>query len=448
MSSKTDSSQLIESATRIIEAAKRAGADAADVVVSEGRSNSVSVMDGKRENAQASENRGFSLRVFSGKKVASVSTNSDGDIDALASRAMAMARVSPEDPYAGLAEPGRLARDMADFDLYDPTEVSAEILGDRALAAEEAALQVDGVSKSSGASAANGHVAFALVTSGGFSGGYRRSYSSISVSAVAGQGTAMQRDHESDGRAHDSDLMAPEEIGRRAGERAVRRLAPRQIDTRRGMPVIFEQRLATSLIGHLAGAISGASVARKTSFLKDRLGKQVLAAGINIIDDPSVLRGSGSQPFDGEGVTSEKLTMVDNGVLQQWFLSTALGLELGMETNGRGTRAGNSLSAAPTNLIMEPGTASPEDLMRQIGTGFYVTELIGQGVNMVTGEYSRGASGFWIENGEIAYPVHQVTIAGNLKDMFMAMTPASDIDRRYSIAAPSILVDGLTLAGR
>ncbi|TPW30869.1 TldD/PmbA family protein [Martelella alba] len=448
MSVNDASSELIRNASRIVDAAKAAGADAADVVVSEGVSNAISVRDGKRENAQASENRGLSLRVFIGKRIASVSTNSADDVSALVERAIAMAKVSPEDPYACLADADRLADETPDLQLYDPTGVSPERLAERALAAEAAALAVPGVSKSSGASASSGEIAFALVTSGGFAGGYRRSYFSVSASAVAGDGTAMQRDHDSEARAFDADLTTPEEIGRNAGERAVARLNPRQLETQHGIGIIFDQRVATSLVGHLAGAISGSAIARKTSFLKDRLGKQVLKAGVSLIDDPSILRGSGSQPFDGEGVASQKLTMVGDGVLKQWFLSTALGRELGLVTNGRGVRSGNSLSATGTNLILEPGADTPEAMMKALGSGFLVTELIGHGVNMVTGEYSRGASGFWFENGEIAYPVSQMTLAGNLKDMYLNMTPASDIDRRYSIAAPSLLVEGLTLAGR
>ncbi|WP_174802219.1 TldD/PmbA family protein [Martelella limonii] len=439
--------QLIDTASKILDVARRKGADAADVVVSEGVSNGVSVRDGKRENAKASENRGFSLRVFKGARVASVSTNDDSDVDTLVERALAMAAVSPEDPYAGLAEPGRLARDFPDLDLYDATDPSPETLAERALAAEEAALQVKGVSKSSGAGASRGEVGFVLVTSDGFSGGYRRSYSSVSVSVVAGEGAAMQRDHDYDARTYDSDLESPEEIGRTAGERTVARLGPKQVATRRNAAVLFEPRMAASLVGSLAGAITGSSVARKTSFLRDRLGKQVLKKGLNLIDDPTIRRGSGSQPFDGEGVASDRLMMIEDGILQQWFLSTALGRELGLETNGRGARSGNSVAASGTNLVLEPGAKSPQELMTEIGTGLYVTELIGHGVDMVTGEYSRGASGYWIENGEITYPVSQMTIAGNLKDMFLAMTPASDIDRRYSIATPSILVEGVTLAG-
>ncbi|WP_176082544.1 metallopeptidase TldD-related protein [Martelella sp. HB161492] len=448
MSVNDASSDLIKNASRIVDAARAAGADAADVVVSEGVSNAISVRDGKRENAQASENQGLSLRVFIGQRIASVSTNSADDVSALVERAIAMAKVSPEDPYACLAEPDRLAHASADLELYDTTAVPPEKLAERALAAESAALAVTGVSKSSGASAASGEIVFALVTSGGFAGGYRRSYFSVSASAVAGDGTAMQRDHDSDTRAFDADLTAPEEIGRNAGRRAVERLNPRQLETQRGIGIIFDQRVATSLVGHLAGAISGGAIARKTSFLKDSLGKKVMKAGVSLIDDPTILRGAGSQPFDGEGVASLPLTMVGDGVLEQWFLSTALGRELGLVTNGRGARSGNSLSATGTNLILEPGTETPEAMMKALGSGFLVTELIGHGVNMVTGEYSRGASGFWFENGEIAYPVSQMTLAGNLKDMYLNMTPASDIDRRYSIAAPSLLVEGLTLAGR
>nr|WP_272209884.1 TldD/PmbA family protein [Marinicella sp. W31]MDC2875719.1 TldD/PmbA family protein [Marinicella sp. W31] len=302
--------------------------------------------------------------------MASVSTNTDDDVESLVDRALAMARVSPEDPFASLAHRDRLSRNVPDLDLYDETEISTEILARRAMAAEQSALSVAGVTKSSGAGASRGEIGFALVTSDGFAGGYRRSYSSISVSVVAGEGSSMQRDHDSDARSHDSDLRGPEEIGREAGERAVARLSPRQLETRRGASVLFEARQARSLVGHLAGAISGSAVARKTSFLRDQLGKQVLKAGIDLVDEPAILRGAGSQPFDGEGVESHRLSMIEDGVLQQWFLSTALGRELGFDTNGRGRRSGNSLSASPTNLSLEPGDKSPEELIRRWETAF------------------------------------------------------------------------------
>jgi PmbA protein len=287
-----------------------------------------------------------------------------------------------------------------------------------------------------------------LVTSHGFSGSYMASRFSRSVGVIAGEVTRMERDHDFDSRLYFAELDAPEAIGRRAGERVVKRINPRQVPTDKDVTVVFDPRVARGFVGHIAGAINGASVARKTSFLRDRMGEQVLKAGLNITDDPLKVRGSASRPFDGEGVRGEKLTMIEDGVLKHWFLSSSAARELGLHTNGRGARGGTSVSPTSTNLALEPGTISPEDLIRQVGNGFYVTELIGQGVDMITGEYSRGATGFWIENGELTYPVSEVTIASNLKDMFMRVTPASDIDRKFGVAAPTIAIEGMTLAGR
>jgi PmbA protein len=388
------------------------------------------------------------LRVFVGRQVASVSANPGADLKALAERAVAMARVSPEDPYAGLADPARLATSIADLDLYDPTEVSAEALTEAALAAEAAVLSVEGVTNSPGASASAGMGGLVLVTSDGFSGSYMGSRFSRSASAIAGEGTAMERDYDFDSRLFFAELEDAGEIGRRAGERAVRRLNPRQVDTGSNLTVVFDPRIARGFVGHIAGAINGASVARKTSFLRDRMGQQVLKAGLNITDDPMIVRGPASRPFDGEGVKGEKMTMIEDGVLKHWFLSSSAARELGLETNGRGARGGTSVSPTSTNLALEPGDISPEDLIRSVGNGFYVTELIGQGVNMISGEYSRGATGFWIENGELTFPVSEVTIASNLKDMFMRLTPANDIDRKFGTAAPTIAIEGMTLAGR
>ena len=241
---------------------------------------------------------------------------------------------------------------------------------------------------------------------------------------------------------------SPKLIGRRAGERTVKRVNPRQVDTGSNITVVFDPRIARGFVGTIAGAINGASVARKTSFLRDKMGQQVLKAGLNITDDPVVVRGSSSRPFDGEGVMGERMVMIEDGVLKHWFLSTSTARELGLQTNGRGVRGGTSVSPASTNLALEPGDISPEDLIKSIGNGFYITELIGQGVNMLTGEYSRGATGFWIENGELAFPVSEVTIASNLKDMFMRVTPANDIDRKYGVASPTLAIEGMTLAGR
>ena len=285
-----------------------------------------------------------------------------------------------------------------------------------------------------------------LATSAGFLGQYVASRFSRSVSVIAGEGTGMERDYDFSSRLHFSELDGPAEIGRRAGERAVKRLNPRKARTG-PVTVVFDPRVARGMAAHLAGAINGASVARKTSFLRDMMGKQVASASITVTDDPLRRRGQASRPFDGEGVEGMRLEMVKDGVLAHWFLSTSAAHELGLETNGRGARSASSVSPTSTNLAIEPGTASPADLIRSAGTGFYVTEVFGQGVNMVTGEYSRGASGYWIENGELGYPVSEVTIASNLKDMFLRMVPANDVDRNFGTAAPTLMIEGMTLAG-
>ena len=448
MTAAVDSESLLSRASELIDLARAAGADQADAVVVRSRSRSVSVRLGKVEGTEASESDDFSLRVFVGRQVASVSANPGFDLKALAERAVAMARVSPDDPYATLADEGDLAKTYPDLDLFDPTEVSTDELRDAALAAEEAALAVDGVSNSSGAGASTGMGGLVLVTSHGFSGSYMASRFGRSVSVIAGNGTGMERDYDYDSRLFYADLDAADVIGRRAGERTVKRLNPRQVATGSNVTVVFDPRVARGFVGHIAAAINGAAVARKTSFLRDRMGQQILKAGLNITDDPLIVRGSSSRPFDGEGVTGRRMVMVEDGVLKHWFLSTSTARELGLHTNGRGVRGGTMVSPASTNLALEPGDIAPEELIRSIGTGLYVTELIGQGVNMITGEYSRGVTGFWIENGELSYPVSEVTIASNLKDMFMRMTPANDIDRKYGVAAPTIAIEGMTLAGR
>jgi PmbA protein len=443
-----DTSALEREAARLVELAKSAGADAADAVVARGRSKSVSVRLGKVEGTNAAESDDFSLRVFVGKKVASVSAGPGADLAELAERAVAMARVSPEDAYAGLADPESLAHEILDLDRFDPTEISASELTEAALAAEAAALAVDGVSNSSGAGASAGMGGMVLVTSHGFSGSFMATRFGRSVSVIAGEGTKMERDYDFDSRLFAAELDSPETIGKRAGERTVRRVGPRQAETGRNITVVFDPRVARGFVGHVASAINGASVARKTSFLRDKMGQQVMKAGTVITDDPLIHRGPASQPFDGEGVRGQRMTIIDDGVLANWFLSSSTARELGLKTNGRGVRSGSIVNPGSTNLALEPGDMSPEDMIRQIGTGFYVTELIGHGVDMLTGEYSRGASGFWIENGEIAYPVAEVTIASNLKDMFMRLTPANDIDRKFGTAAPTIAIEGMTLAGR
>lgn len=448
MTDTIQSATLADRAGELVDLARKAGADRADAVIVRSRSTGVSVRLGKVEGTESSESDDFSLRVFVGNRVASVSANPGFDLKALAKRAVAMAKVSPEDPFATLADEAMLAHDIPDLDLFDATTVSAEELTEAALEAEAAALAVKGVANSGGASAGAGMGGLVLVTSHGFSGSYMASRFSRSVSAIAGEGTGMERDYDYDSTLYFADLRGSAEIGRIAGERAVKRLNPQRLDTQANVTVIFDPRVARGFVGHIAGAINGASVARKTSFLRDRMGEQVLKAGLSITDDPLIRRGSSSRPFDGEGVKGEKLTMIEDGVLKHWFLSTSTARELGLVTNGRGVRGGNQVSPASTNLALEPGEISPEELIRSVGNGIYVTELIGQGVDMLTGEYSRGASGFLIENGELTIPVSEITIASNLKDMFLRVTPANDIDRSFGVAAPTLAIEGMTLAGR
>jgi PmbA protein len=433
----------------LVTAARRAGADAADAVAVRSMSLSVEVRDGATEESQRSEADDVGLRVFVGRRQAVVSTNDvKADAAQLAERAVAMAKVAPEDRFAGLADAAQLATKFPDLDLIDPNLPSVAVLEERAKSAEAAALAVDGVTKSEGASASAGIGGMVLATSNGFRGAYLTSRHSLAMSAIAGQGTAMERDYDFSSTLHAGDLDPPERIGRTAAERAVARLNPRKVSTKR-VPVIFDRRVAGGLIGHLAGAINGSSVARKTSFLRDKLGQRLFKPGIRIIDDPLRKRGQRSRPFDGEGVTARPLAIVEDGVLKTWLLDCATARELDLATTGHAQRGVSSPpSPGPTNLHLEAGPKTPDELVADIAEGFYVTELIGMGVNQVTGDYSRGASGFWIENGRLTFPVSEVTIAGNLMTIFGALEPANDLEFRYGTNAPTTRVEGLTVAGR
>ncbi len=445
-----DQSVLTTLAQRLIDAAKRAGADAADAVAVRGVSQSVEVRDGRVEESERSEGDDIGLRVLVGRRQAVVSTNDIGGdgIDRLAERAVAMARVAPDDKYVGLADPSLLARDFPDLDLLDPVIPSTSELERRACAAEAAALAVKGVTKSGGASASAGIGGMVLVTSTGFHGSYLRSSQGVSMTAIVGDGTAMERDYDYSSALHASDLASPERVGRSAGERTVKRANPRKVETCK-VPVVFDPRVSGSLVGHLVGAVNGASIARKTSFLKDRLGQQLFAKNIRIIDDPLRVRGLRSQSFDAEGVKVKQLAIVDEGVLTTWLLDCATARELGLVTTGHAHRGvSSSPSPGPYNLHLEAGAISPAELISDIRQGFYVTDLIGSGVNGVTGDYSRGASGFWIENGEITYAVSEVTIAGHLLDIFKSLVPANDLEFRYGVNAPTVRIEGLTLGGR
>jgi PmbA protein len=449
MPSLLDQSDLTNLAERLVTTARRAGADQADALAVRSVSLSVGVRDGAVEESQRSEGDDLGLRVIVGHKQAVVSTNDlkGNGFDALAERAVAMARAAPEDRFAGLADAAQLARQLPALDLIDPDMPEVGVLEARAREAEAAALAVAGVTKSGGASASAGIGGLVLVTSTGFHGATIASRHGISMTAIAGDGTGMERDYDFSSTLHASDLDGAEAIGRRAGERAVKRLNPRKVATRR-VPVVFDSRISGSLVGHLASAANGSSIARKTSFLREKLGEKIFASGIDIVDDPSRRRGLRSRPFDAEGIAGRRRMLVEDGVLKTWLLDCATARELNLETTGHAQRGVSSTpSPGPSNLHLVPGDKSPDQLVADIEDGFYVTDMIGMGVNLVTGDYSRGASGFWIENGERTYAVSEVTIAGHLSDIFASLAPANDLVFRYGTNAPTLRVEGMTVAG-
>jgi PmbA protein len=449
MTSLLDQTALSDLAERLVAAARRAGADSADAVAVRSMSLTVGVREGAVEQSERAESDDVGLRVFVGRRTAVVSTNDiAGDVTPLAERAVAMAKVAPEDKFAGLADKDLLAHAMPELDLLDPDLPSVAALEDRAMRAEGAGLAVKGVTKSEGTSASASIGGLVLATSDGFRGAYLVSHCGVSMSAIAGEGTAMETDYDFSSALHASDLESPEKVGRTAGERAVARLNPRKVETTK-VPVVYDKRVASSLVGHLAGAVNGSSIARKTSFLKDKRGERLFRPGIRIVDDPLRKRGLRSRPFDGEGVAVRQLALIEDGVLMSWLLDSATARELGLATTGHANRGVSSApSPGATNLYLEAGTATPDDLIADIRDGFYVTSLIGMGVNQVTGDYSRGASGFWIENGKCTYPVSEVTIAGNLVNMFASLTPANDLEFRHAVNAPTVRLEGLTVAGR
>jgi PmbA protein len=436
-------------ASMLVAAARTAGADAAEAVYGCDASSQVSVRLGALEDVERSESEHVSLRVFVGQRSASVSS-SDMASEILASlvdRAIAMAREAPDDAYAGLAPEDRLMRGaVADLDIADEDEPSPAALRERALEAEEAARAVQGVTNSEGAGAGHGRSQVALVTSHGFAGGYAGTSHSTWASVLAGAGETMQRDYASHSVRHLADLEAADTIGLRAGDRAVARLNPQRVDSGQ-MPVVFDPRVGSSLIGHLVGAITGPSITRRSSFLLERLGQRILPEGITIIDDPRRRRGLRSRPFDGEGLPTAQCNLIDRGMLTGWLLDSASARQLGLEPTGHATRGGGSPGAGTTNVHLLPGTASVSDLMGDIARGLYVTELIGHGVNTVTGDYSRGAAGFLIENGSRGPAVAEITIAGNLIDMFARLVAADDLEFRYGINVPTLRIDGMTIAG-
>jgi len=434
----------------LVDRALKAGADAADAVAGLSTSLSHAQRLGKTEKLERQESQDLGLRVLIGKRQAIVSSNDwrpDG-LALLVDRAIAMARTVPEDEFCGIADPDQIVGDSyPQLEMLDGEEPSAETLIARATETEDAALAVAGITNSEGAEASWGRSRIALAASNGFAGGYAASNHSIGVSVLAGSGTAMESDYDFSSAIFGADLKLPAAIGQRAAERALKKLGARKPPTAR-VPVVFDPRVSGGLLRHLTSAINGGAIARGTSFLKDRMDQQVMATGITIVDDPHRARGLASKPFDAEGLANQRRELVADGMLRSWVLDLRTARQLGLSSTGHASRGTSSPpSPSTTNLHLEPGMVSPADLIADIESGLYITSVMGMGVSIVTGDYSRGASGFWIEKGQIAYPVNEVTIAGNLKDMFLAMTPADDLVFEHSVNAPTIRIEGMMVAG-
>lgn len=443
---------LSDLTARVLDAAKRAGADSADVLAYRSASISVDVLGGTLENAERSDSVDMGLRVMLGKRQACVASSlfDEATIATLAERAVTMAREAPEDPHIGLAEPDQLAQDWdaEALDLFDPSEPpSPDTLEDHARRAEAAAMAATGISKIDAASTTYDEQHFHLATSNGFSGGYRRNSQSLSCVAITGDGTDMERDYYSDRRVYGSDLPAPEDVGRIAAERTIARAGARKPKTG-AYPVVFDERVASGLIGHLLMAANGASISRGQSWLRDKLGEQLLPSALSITEEPHRSRISSSRPFDGEGLPTAAREIVKDGVLTGWTLNLYHARKLGMESSGNASRGtGGPPGSSISNIALTQSAQSRQELLSDIGTGLLVTSMIGSTINPNTGDYSRGASGFWVENGEITYPVNECTIAGNLLEMLMTLRPANDARDHVSRRVPSLLVEGMTLAG-
>jgi PmbA protein len=437
-------------ALALVERARKAGADAADAVYIGDASESVLIRLGKLEDVERSESEHIALRVFCGHRSASIGSTDFGEaaLTELADRAVAMARLAPEDPYAGLAPEDLLLRgDLPALDLLDEADPAPSALRATAEAAEDAARAVPGVTNSEGGGASAGRAVLALATSHGFAAAYSGTSRGLSASVVAGEGAGMQRDYAWRSARHDEDLPSAQEIGELAGRRAVARLSPGRVKSG-PMPVVFDPRVGGTLLGHLTGAMSGPSIARRASFLLGRLGDRLFDSAIEIVDDPLRPRGLRSRPFDGEGLAVAPRRLVEGGRLTGWLLDSASARQLGLDPTGNATRGhGGAPGVGASNLHLAAGSQSRDALMEDIAEGIYVTELIGQGVNGVTGDYSRGAAGFRIVEGEIAGPVAEFTVAGNLLDMFAALTPADDLEWHRAVNVPTIRIDGMTVAG-
>lgn len=445
-----DKSKAEDVLGKVLALAKSHGTTAADAVLFHSVSHSVSFRLGELEDVERAEGTDLGVRLICDKRSASVSTTdlSSANLETLVARCADMAKNAPEDPFVGLAPQERLATGpFPDLDLGDFQEPGTETLKERAHACEQAAMDVKGISNSSGAGASYGEGRKWLATSHGFFGESGGSSHSVSVSVLAEDENGMERDYDYDSKTHFEDMREASAIGTRAGERTIARLSPRKLKSQTA-PVIYSNRVSSSLLGHLAGAINGASIARGVSFLKDKLGTQIFSEAINVQDNPFRKRGHGSRPFDGEGLAPEAFAVIENGVLTNWIMNSAHGRQLGLDSNARATRGtGGAPGASTTNFYLEAGTASLDDLQTDAGTCLLVTDMFGPQVNSNTGDYSVGCGGFWIENGKIAYPVSEITIAGNLLDMYRDLIPANDLEFRGATNAPSILIREMTIAG-
>ena len=447
-----DAPDLEKLSQSLLNAAKQAGAQAADAILIAGDSISIEVLEGKLEHAERAEGIDVGLRVLIGQKQANIASSDirEATFQTMAERAVAMAKVAPDDPYCGLADPDQLATewDLEALDLSDDTQSpEPAALQDMALEAEAAAQAVKGISKvQASGSGWSGNDVW-LAGSNGFSAGYRRTSWSTSCVAITGEGLEMERDYYGDGRTHFADMMDPAEIGRLAGERTAERFGATRPPTGT-YPILIDERVSSSIIGHLTGAVNGSSIARGSSWLKDALGEQVLPSHMSLIENPHRARVSGSRPFDAEGLPMAKRAIIENGVLTGWTLDLATARKLGMESTGNAAR-GASAPPSPTtgNLELTQGDKSVKELLKDMGTGLWITSFIGSTISPTTGDYSRGASGFWVENGEVTGPVNECTVAGNLRDMLKRIIPANDARTHLSRVVPSLLIEDMTIAG-
>ena len=434
-------------AEEIIKASLSKGADTSDIMIAENLSKNIGCRLGNIEEIEQSETRILGLRAFVGNRNAIISTNdfSQNSINESIDRVISMAKLAPEDPLSKLAS--ETIEVIPDLELFDDYDLNPNDLKDLALKTEESALKAKGVTNSNGASSSQSKTSFCLSSSNGFSGVYKKSNFSISCSAIAGDELNMQTDYEYDSRVFFEDLKDASLIGKQAAENTVSKCNPKKIETCKS-DVVFDPRVSRTLLAHFASLVNGASIARGSSFLSEKMNTKIFNKEINIIDNPSIPRGLGSKPFDDEGCEMKKLNIVENGTLKSWFLDNTTAQQLGIKSNNRASRGMSSPpSPSPTNMFIENGSHSKDRIINNIKDGFYVTDLIGQGVNLITGDYSRGAGGFKIENGEISFPINEVTIAGNLKDMFNRMIVANDLEFKYSLNSPTILIEGMIIAG-